>query len=93
MVLQISRAAGDLAFALSAKRGRLALPAMKPNGRARNASSHRRRTGSLVELAIETSASKIPAIHLARLGMLGHVLIGPEGPLLVTGVGLIRITK
>ena len=61
---------------------------MKPNGRARNASSHRRRTGSLVELAIETSA-----IHLARLGMLGHVLIGPEGPLLVTGVGLIRITK
>jgi len=36
---------------------------------------------------------EVPAIHLARLGMLGHVLIGPEGPLLVTGVGLIRITK
>ena len=48
--------------------------------------------GFLLELAIETSTPKIPAIHLTRLIMLGYVLIGPEGPL-VTGDGLIQITE
>jgi hypothetical protein len=48
--------------------------------------------GFLVELAIETSAPKIPAIHLTRLIMLGYVLMRPEGPL-VTGDGLILITE
>jgi len=47
---------------------------------------------SLVELAIETSTPKIPAIHLTRLTMLGYVVTGPEGPL-VTGDGLIQITE
>jgi hypothetical protein len=34
---------------------------------------------------------KIPAIHLARLVLLGYVLMAPDGPR-VTGDGLIRIT-
>jgi hypothetical protein len=47
---------------------------------------------SLVNLAIASPAPKIPAIHLARLVLLGYVLMAPEGPR-VTGDGLIRITE
>jgi hypothetical protein len=35
--------------------------------------------GSLVEVAIEISAPKIPAIHLTRLIIFGYVVIGPDG--------------
>jgi hypothetical protein len=47
---------------------------------------------SLVDLAITSPAPKIPAIHLARLVLLGYVLMNADGPL-VTGDGLIRITE
>jgi hypothetical protein len=47
---------------------------------------------SLVNLAIATPAPKIPAIHLARLALLGYVRMGNDGPR-VTGDGLIRITR
>jgi hypothetical protein len=47
---------------------------------------------SLVHLAITNPTPRIPAIHLAKLALLGYVLIRPDGPL-VTGDGLIRITE
>jgi hypothetical protein len=46
---------------------------------------------SLVNLAVTTPTPKIPAIHLARLVLLGYVRMAPDGPR-VTGDGLIRIT-
>jgi hypothetical protein len=48
---------------------------------------------SLVDIwAITTPTAKIPAIHLARLVLLGYVVMSPDGPR-VTGDGLIRITE
>ena len=47
---------------------------------------------SLVSIAVETPAPKIPPIHLARLVLSGYLLMGPDGPR-VTGDGLIRITE
>jgi hypothetical protein len=57
-----------------------------------DANPHARELTSLVYLAIATPAPKIPAIHLARLVLLGYVLMASDGPP-VTGDGLIRITQ
>ena len=47
---------------------------------------------SLTNLAVTIPAPKIPAIHLARLVLLGYVRIAPDGPQ-VTGDGMIRIAE
>jgi hypothetical protein len=47
---------------------------------------------SLIEVAITSPGSAVPAHHLAKLISLGYVVVTAKGPI-VTGDGLIRITE
>jgi hypothetical protein len=47
---------------------------------------------SLIEVAITSPGSTVPAHHLAKLISLGYVIVTAKGPI-VTGDGLIRITE
>jgi hypothetical protein len=47
---------------------------------------------SLIEVAITSPNTKIPARHLAKLVAVGYVAVTAKGPI-VTGDGLIRITE
>jgi len=47
---------------------------------------------SLIEVAITSPGSVVPAHHLAKLISLGYVVVTAKGPI-VTGDGLIRITE
>jgi hypothetical protein len=47
---------------------------------------------SLIEIALTTTADKIPSPHLTKLVDLGYVALTAEGPI-VTGDGLMRITE
>jgi hypothetical protein len=47
---------------------------------------------SLIEFAITSPASGVPAAHLTRLVALGYVTLTAKGPV-VTGDGLMRITE
>jgi hypothetical protein len=47
---------------------------------------------SLIEIAITSPRSTVPAPHLAKLISLGYVIVTANGPV-VTGDGLIRITE
>jgi hypothetical protein len=92
LVLQIGLAAGGLAFAAREARSlvnagdfKLMIDYMPPPLTPDE-------LVSLINIAVETPAPKIPPIHLARLVLSGYVLMGPEGPL-ATSDGLIRITR
>jgi hypothetical protein len=47
---------------------------------------------SLIEVALASPASGVPAPHLTRLVALGYVALTAKGPV-VTGDGLMRITE